>query len=54
MPFLKGARLSLFAVNLLDSRQKVTDQTGAVPLAYQPDYLDPQGRVLGLEFRKLF
>jgi hypothetical protein len=54
LPFLKGARLSLFAVNLLDSRQKVTDQTGTVPLAYQPDYLDPQGRVLGLEFRKLF
>lgn len=54
VPFLKGARLSLIAVNLFDSRQKVTDQTGAVPLAYQPDLLDPQGRVLGIEFRKLF
>ncbi len=54
VPFLKGSRLSLLAVNLLDSRQKVTDQTGVVPLAYQPDYLDPQGRVLGVEFRKLF
>ena len=54
VPFFKGSRLSLLAVNVLDSRQKVTDQTGAVPLAYQPDYLDPQGRVLGLEFRKLF
>ena len=52
--FFKGSRLSLLAVNLLDSRQKVTDQTGAVPLAYQPDFLDPQGRVLGVEFRKLF
>lgn len=54
VPFLKGARLSLLASNLLDSRQKVIDQTGAVPLAYQPDILDPQGRVLGVEFRKLF
>lgn len=54
VPFLKGARMSLIAVNLFDSRQKVTDQTGAVPLAYQPDLLDPQGRVLGIEFRKLF
>ena len=54
VPFLKGARLSLLASNLFDSRQKVTDQSGAVPLAYQPDLIDPQGRVLGLEFRKLF
>jgi iron complex outermembrane receptor protein len=54
VPFFKGSRLSLLATNLLDSRQRVTDQTGAVPLAYQPDYLDPQGRVLGIEFRKLF
>ena len=54
VPFFRGARLSLLAVNLLDSRQKVTDRNGAVPLAYQPDYLDPQGRVLGVEFRKLF
>ncbi len=53
-PFFKGARLSIVAVNVLDSRQKVTDRAGAVPLAYQPDYLDPQGRVLGVEFRKLF
>ena len=53
-PFFKGARLSILIVNLLDSRQRVSDQTGVVPLAYQPDYLDPQGRVLGVEFRKLF
>jgi hypothetical protein len=54
VPFFKGSRLSLLAVNLLDSRQNVTDQAGMVPLAYQPDFLDPQGRVLGVEFRKLF
>jgi hypothetical protein len=54
LPFLKGARLLLVAENLLDQRQKVTDSSGAVPLGYQPDYLDPRGRFLGLDFRKLF
>ncbi len=52
--FFKGARLSLMANNVFDSRQKVTDRNGATPLSYQPDYLDPLGRVLGIEFRKLF
>jgi hypothetical protein len=51
---LKGARLSLMVNNVLDSRQKVTDGTGATPLAYQPDVLDPLGRVIGAELRKTF
>lgn len=54
MPFLKGSRLSLVADNLLDSRQKVTDENGRIPLAYQPAYREPQGRVLGIDFRKMF
>ena len=53
-PYFKGARLSLMVNNLLDQRQKVTDASGAVPLSYQPDYLDPLGRVVGAEFRKMF
>ncbi|WP_374530466.1 TonB-dependent receptor [Novosphingobium sp.] len=52
--FLKGARLVLKFENLFDSRQKVTDASGAVPLSYQPDYLDPRGRVISLELRKMF
>lgn len=52
--FWKGTRLSLRAENLFDSRQKVTDGSGAVPLSYQADYMDPRGRVLELEFRKMF
>ncbi len=52
--FLKGSRLSLRIENLLGSRQRVTDETGTVPLSYQPDYLDPRGRVIGLNFRKMF
>lgn len=54
VPFLKGARMSLRIENLFNSRQKVTDGTGTVPLSYQADYLDPRGRVIGLQFRKTF
>ena len=54
MPFLKGTRLSLTVDNLLDQRQRVTDENGAVPIAYQAAYREPQGRVVGLDFRKIF
>lgn len=54
VPFLKGSRLSFVVENLFDSRQKVTDASGATPLGYQKDYLDPRGRVLGIDFRKVF
>ncbi|MEY2942181.1 MAG: hypothetical protein RLY97_195 [Pseudomonadota bacterium] len=54
LPFLTGGRFSIMANNILDSRQKVTDAFGATPLSYQADYLDPMGRVLGIEFRKSF
>lgn len=52
--FFKGARLSLRVDNILDSRQRVTDNTGAVPLAYQPALVDPVGRFVEIEFRKMF
>lgn len=52
--FFKGARLGLGIENVFDARQKVTDASGVVPLSYQPDYLDPRGRVITLTFRKLF
>ncbi|HUD28663.1 MAG TPA: hypothetical protein VMQ93_07310 [Novosphingobium sp.] len=54
VPFLKGSRLSLVADNLLDSRQKVTNEDGVTPIAYQRAYRNPQGRVLGIDFRKMF
>ncbi|MBW8785765.1 MAG: TonB-dependent receptor [Novosphingobium sp.] len=52
--FFKNARLSVFVNNLLDQRQRVTDANGIVPLSYQPDLIDPLGRVFGIEFRKMF
>jgi hypothetical protein len=53
-PSLKGGRLTLAVSNLFDQRIRVKDATGATPAGYQPDYLDPTGRVVRLGFRKLF
>jgi hypothetical protein len=50
----KGMRISLSVNNLFDSRQRVTNSTGATPITYQPDYLDPQGRTIRISIRKLF
>jgi hypothetical protein len=49
----RGARISLKINNVFDTRPKVRDATGATPLRYQAGYLDPLGRVISIEFRKL-
>ena len=54
VPFLRGARASLMVNNVFDARQRVTDAAGQVPIAYQPQLIDPLGRVIGVELRKLF
>ncbi len=53
-PFLRGARVSIGIDNIFNARRDVTDATGATPLRYQPDYLDPLGRTVTISFRKLF
>jgi hypothetical protein len=53
-PFLNGARVSLSVSNLFDQRIKVRDAAGATPLNFQPAYIDPLGRTVRIEFRKLF
>jgi hypothetical protein len=53
-PFFKGSRITLEVDNLFNARQRITDATGQVPLSYQPDLIDPRGRVIGIEFRKQF
>ena len=50
----KGTRFSVYANNVFDQVQKVTDASGATPLSYQAAYMDPNGRVLGVELRKTF
>jgi hypothetical protein len=52
-PLLKGARITLGVENLFDSRLQVRNALGVTPQGYQPDYLDPQGRVVRLTLRKL-
>ena len=52
-PILRGARLTFSINNLFDERQTVRDATGATPVTYQPDYLDPRGRVVQFSIRKL-
>ena len=49
----KGMRIGLAVTNIFNTRQRVTDQTGAVPLSYQGAYLDPLGRAVRLTVRKL-
>jgi len=53
VPFLKGTRLSFEFENIFDSRQKVTDASGLVPLSYQAAYRDPRGRFVGIDIRKM-
>jgi iron complex outermembrane receptor protein len=50
----RGLRLSLGVNNLFNARQRVRNDTGATPLSYQPDLLDPLGREVRLVLRKLF
>lgn len=53
-PWARGVRVTAGITNLFDTRQRVTDATGAVPFSYQPDYLDPLGRTVRISLRKLF
>lgn len=52
-PWLRGTRVTAEVTNLFDARTKVTSSDGTLPLTYQPDYLDPLGRVFRIGFRKI-
>lgn len=52
--WLRGTRVTLSVNNLFDSRQRVTDASGATPIGYQPGLLDPVGRTVKLSLRKVF
>lgn len=54
LPFLKASRLRLSVRNLTNDIRDVRDGTGAVPLSFQPGYLDARGRVIEFSFRKRF
>jgi hypothetical protein len=54
VPLLKNTRVSLSIDNVFDARQRVTDSNGDVPLRYQPYLIDPTGRSISIELRKMF
>lgn len=52
MPWVRGARIQLGVNNIFNTRQRVTDGTGATPAAYRPGLVDPLGRTITLSLRK--
>jgi len=50
----RNARVTLTLSNILNRRQDIHDAAGAIPQIYQPAFLDPYGRTVGIAFRKLF
>lgn len=53
-PWLRGTRVTLSVNNLFNERQRVREAGGTTPINYQPDLLDPLGRTVRVELRKLF
>jgi hypothetical protein len=53
-PWLRGTQVQFRIDNMFNSRPKVHDAGGNVPLSFQPDLLDPLGRTIMISFRKLF
>ncbi|MEP1423002.1 MAG: hypothetical protein ABJK59_14645 [Erythrobacter sp.] len=51
---LKNVRVSLRADNVFDAQLKVVDENGDTPLNFQPFLIDPVGRFIGIDIRKLF
>ena len=51
---LKNLRVSLRADNIFDGQRRVVDDNGNTPINFQPLLIDPNGRFLGIELRKLF
>jgi hypothetical protein len=50
----RNARVTLSLSNISNRRQDIHDAAGAIPQIYQPAFLDPYGRTVGIAFRKLF
>ncbi|WP_448502803.1 TonB-dependent receptor [Sphingomonas sp.] len=53
-PWLRGTRVTLRLDNVLNARPAVRDGGGQTPLGFQAALLDPLGRTVRLEARKLF
>lgn len=52
--FLNGLTVSFLANNVFDAQRQIVDINGDTPIRFQPLLLEPNGRYLGVEFRKVF
>ena len=53
-PILKNVRVSFRLDNIFDGQRAVRDEFGNTPINYQPFVIDPVGRFVGIDIRKLF
>ena len=53
-PILRGMRLTVNVNNLFDQSISVRNTAGPTPAIYQSAYLDPTGRVVSINLRKIF
>ena len=53
-PAFKNLRISLRMDNVFDAQRAVRDENGDTPNKYQPFVIDPVGRFIGIDIRKLF
>ncbi|MGB3738499.1 MAG: TonB-dependent receptor [Pontixanthobacter sp.] len=51
---LKNLRISAKVDNVFDGRRTVIDSDGITPIGFQPFLIDPVGRFIGIDVRKLF
>ncbi len=50
----RNARVTLALSNVFNKRQDIHNGAGVIPEIYQPAFLDPYGRTVGISLRKLF
>lgn len=50
----RGTRVTVSVSNAFDAHQGIRSANGTTPLVFQPAFLDPYGRTVGLGFRRLF
>ena len=53
-PLVKNLRVSFRLDNVFDGQRAVRDENGDTPINYQPFVIDPVGRFIGVDIRKLF
>jgi outer membrane receptor protein involved in Fe transport len=53
-PILRGVRVTFNVTNLFNQSVNVRDTVGATPFIYEAAVLDPTGRMISINLRKVF